>query len=56
MRSTWVAVFVEPYSKLREQLKSKSNKDYSPTTMYNDYSINEALFHWQSQSISAFAR
>lgn len=29
---------------------NKSNKDYSPTTMYNDYSINETLFHWQSQS------
>ena len=29
---------------------NKSDKDYSPTTMYNDYSINEILFHWQSQS------
>ena len=29
---------------------NKSNKDYSPTTMYKDYSINEELFHWQSQS------
>lgn len=29
---------------------NKSDKDYSPTTMYNDYSINEKLFHWQSQS------
>jgi hypothetical protein len=29
---------------------NKSDKDYSPTTMYNDYSINESLFHWQSQS------
>ena len=28
---------------------NKSDKDYSPTTMYNDYSINETLFHWQSQ-------
>lgn len=32
---------------------NKSDKDYSPTTMYNDYSINEDLFHWQSQSITA---
>ena len=32
---------------------NKSNKDYSPTTMYNDYSINESLFHWQSQSTTA---
>ena len=29
---------------------NKTDKDYSPTTMYNDYSINEELFHWQSQS------
>lgn len=29
---------------------NKAEKDYSPTTMYNDYSINERLFHWQSQS------
>jgi len=29
---------------------NKSEKDYSPTTMYHDYSINERLFHWQSQS------
>ncbi len=32
---------------------NKSDKDYSPTTMYNDYSINEWLFHWQSQSTTA---
>ncbi len=32
---------------------NKSDKDYSPTTMYNDYSINERLFHWQSQSTTA---
>ena len=32
---------------------NKSDKEYSPTTMYNDYSINERLFHWQSQSTTA---
>ena len=32
---------------------NKADKDYSPTTMYNDYSINESLFHWQSQSTTA---
>ena len=32
---------------------NKAAKDYSPTTMYNDYSINEILFHWQSQSNTA---
>ena len=29
---------------------NKADKDYSPTTMYNDYSINESLFHWQSRA------
>ncbi|WP_026508365.1 DUF3427 domain-containing protein [Butyrivibrio sp. MC2013] len=29
---------------------NKSAKDYSPTTMYEDYSINSELFHWQSQN------
>jgi len=28
----------------------KSEKDYSPTTMYQDYAVNERVFHWQSQS------
>ncbi len=32
---------------------NKSEKDYSPTTMYQDYSINEHLFHWQSQSTTS---
>lgn len=29
---------------------NKSEKDYSPSTMYKDYAISETLFHWQSQS------
>lgn len=32
---------------------NKSDKDYSHTTLYKDYSINERLFHWQSQSTTA---
>lgn len=32
---------------------NKSDKDYSPTTMYEDYSIDESLFHWQSQSTTS---
>jgi superfamily II DNA or RNA helicase/HKD family nuclease len=28
----------------------KSEADYSPTTMYSDYPIGPALFHWESQS------
>lgn len=30
----------------------KTEENYSPTTMYNDYAINECLFHWQSQNSS----
>lgn len=28
----------------------KSEEDFSPSTMYNDFAINEYLFHWQSQN------
>jgi superfamily II DNA or RNA helicase len=31
----------------------KSEKDYSPTTMYEDYAISDTLFHWQSQSTTS---
>ena len=31
----------------------KAEKDYSPTTMYQDYAINDRLFHWQSQSTTS---
>jgi len=30
----------------------KSEKDFSPTTLYNDYAISDTLFHWQSQNAS----
>ena len=29
---------------------NKSDEHYSPTTMYEDYALNETLFHWQSQN------
>jgi superfamily II DNA or RNA helicase len=29
---------------------NKNEKQFSPTTMYHDYAINEDLFHWQSQN------
>ncbi|WP_020404564.1 DUF3427 domain-containing protein [Gracilimonas tropica] len=29
---------------------NKSEKDYSPSTMYRDYAISDTLFHWQTQS------
>ncbi len=32
---------------------NKDQKDYSMTTMYNDYIINDELFHWQSQSTTS---
>ncbi|WP_018649125.1 MULTISPECIES: DUF3427 domain-containing protein [unclassified Thioalkalivibrio] len=28
----------------------KSEQEFSPTTMYEDYALNERRFHWQSQS------
>ena len=31
----------------------KSERDYSPSTMYEDYSISSELFHWQSQSTTS---
>lgn len=33
----------------------KSEADYSPTTMYRDYPISPALFHWESQSTTSVA-
>jgi len=32
---------------------NKSDKDYSPTTRYNDYAISDTIFHWESQSATA---
>lgn len=32
---------------------NKSEKDFSPSTLYEDYAINEILFHWQSQSTTS---
>ena len=29
---------------------NKSEKDFSPSTQYNDYLINEEYFHWQSKN------
>lgn len=29
---------------------NKSEKDFSPTTLYEDYAISENIFHWQSQN------
>jgi len=32
---------------------NKTETHFSPTTMYQDYAINEHLFHWQSQSTTS---
>lgn len=31
----------------------KSDRDYSPTTMYRDFALNPDLFHWESQSTTS---
>lgn len=32
---------------------TKSERDYSPTTMYRDYAISPELIHWESQSTTS---
>ncbi|GAB2867980.1 DEAD/DEAH box helicase [Myroides odoratimimus subsp. xuanwuensis] len=34
---------------------TKSEADYSPTTMYRDYPISPTLFHWESQNATSAA-
>ena len=34
---------------------TKSEADYSPTTLYRDYPISPMLFHWESQSTTSVA-
>jgi superfamily II DNA or RNA helicase/HKD family nuclease len=34
---------------------NKSETDYSPTTMYQDYAISPSLFHWETQSRTSLA-
>ncbi len=34
---------------------NKSEGEFTPTTMYEDYSLNETLFHWQTQSTTSEA-
>lgn len=34
---------------------SKSEAEYSPSTMYRDYPISPTLFHWESQSTTSVA-
>ncbi|MCL6515315.1 DUF3427 domain-containing protein [Alicyclobacillus sp.] len=32
---------------------NKADKDFSPSTMYQDYAISDVLFHWQSQNATS---
>ncbi len=45
---------VVPINSLNSELLlvtlEKTEHHYSPSTMYDDYAINEKLFHWQSQN------
>lgn len=34
---------------------NKAERDYSPTTLYQDYAVSNRLFHWQSQSTTSDA-
>lgn len=34
------------------QALEKSERDYSPSTLYKDYAISPTLFHWESQSLT----
>jgi len=34
---------------------NKSDTDYSPTTMYQDYAISPSLFHWETQGRTSVA-
>ena len=31
----------------------KSEKDFSPSTLYQDYAISETVFHWQTQNATS---
>ena len=31
----------------------KSEKDFSPSTLYQDYAISENIFHWQTQNATS---
>lgn len=35
---------------------NKSDKDFSPSTQYEDYVVSERLFHWQSQNSESHSR
>ncbi|WP_345027894.1 DUF3427 domain-containing protein [Ravibacter arvi] len=45
-----VAVLKEKNTELLFITLNKSEKDFSPTTLYDDFAISETLFHWQSQN------
>lgn len=34
---------------------TKSERDFSPSTMYRDYALSDELFHWESQNATSAA-
>ena len=45
-----VALSKEKNTELLFITLNKSEKDFSPTTLYEDFAISENLFHWQTQN------
>ena len=45
-----IAISREKNTELLFITLNKSEKDFSPTTLYEDFAISEKLFHWQSQN------
>lgn len=45
-----IAISKEKNTELLFITLNKSEKDFSPTTLYEDFAISESLFHWQTQN------
>lgn len=45
-----VAISKEKNTELLFITLNKSDKDFSPTTLYDDFALSDRLFHWQSQN------
>ncbi|MBU2525639.1 MAG: DUF3427 domain-containing protein [Bacteroidetes bacterium] len=45
-----IAISTDKNTELLFITLNKSEKDFSPTTLYEDFAISEKLFHWQSQN------
>ncbi len=45
-----IALSVEKNTELLFITLNKSEKDFSPTTLYEDFAISDKIFHWQTQN------